>query len=292
MENQNTKIPFNLQYFAETKGVSDAGSAGAESQDTSASTGLDTAGLTNLLNQFAQSQAGQAQPPAQGSEDNQQQNDAGASSADDGANGSVSDNQNQNNAQTQQQKDANAFAAMRVQNKQLSDMLEKIAKAAGIQYSNQQELMQKLNDDALTKLAAQQNVPVELLKRMEMLEENNRLFEQQQNQTRLTNEFAALQAKYNLDVNAMTQFAQQLDADGVDPYKVNIIREYESRNLDAIIEQRTQAAVQAALRADANAGAHSSTPNAAQGSSTDGGAQQHSISNSAELNKLLATMGK
>ena len=53
---------------------------------------------------------------------------------------------------------------MRVQNAQLLGLLSKIAEA-GIEYTDNNDLL--LNDDSITKLAAKQNVPVELLKRME-----------------------------------------------------------------------------------------------------------------------------
>ena len=211
---------------------------------------------------------------------------------------SVNQNQNQepngqqNTQSNQNQKDANAFAAMRVQNKQMSEMLEKIAKATGIQYATQDEMMQKLNDDALAKMAQQQNVPVELLQRLDILEKHSQAYLAMQNQTRLTNEFAALRDKYKLDDVALTEFAKQLEADKVDPTTVNIEREYMMRNFDAILAQRTQAAVEAALKKDAQAGAHGTMPNVAQGSSANGGASQHKVTTTAELNALLATMPK
>ena len=53
-------------------------------------------------------------------------------------------------------KDANAFAQMRVQNKLMGDMLAKVAQANGIQFTSQDDLLQKLNDDVLTKQAQAQ----------------------------------------------------------------------------------------------------------------------------------------
>lgn len=285
-------LPLNLQFFAgEVDGVADSGTGGAESQPSEPQS-LDSAGLTALLNTMNQSQQS-GETNTNTAQQNANQGQAAADNSQDqaGANNQQS-TQQQNNQGAQQQKDHNAFAAMRAQNKQYADMLEKIAKAANITYTSPEEMIQKLNDDALGKLAAQQNIPVELLKRMEVMEAQANAYVAMQNQTRLTNEFSNLRTKYSLDDTAMMAFAQQLEADKVDPATVNIEREYIARNFDAIIAQRTQAAVEAALKRDAQADAHGTMPNVAQGSSANGGANQHKVTTTAELNALLATMHK
>ena len=283
-------FPINLQFFAEGDGVTGAGGAErvndtAAGADNAGAQPLDVAGLTALLNSMNQQHSGDNNA-------NQQEPDQTEVPPSDNQNQNQEPNGQQNTQSNQNQKDANAFAAMRVQNKQMSEMLEKIAKATGIQYANQDEMMQKLNDDALAKMAAQQNVPVELLQRLDILEKHSQAYLAMQNQTRLTNEFAALRDKYKLDDVALTEFAKQLEADKVDPTTVNIEREYMMRNFDAILAQRTQAAVEAALKKDAQAGAHGTMPNVAQGSSANGGASQHKVTTTAELNALLATMPK
>lgn len=287
-------FPINLQFFAADDGVSGgtgAGEAGGvDTQQQSQPQSLDVAGLTALLNSMNQQSSGD------NTNTNTAQQEPNQSQAQtDDTQGQAGDNNqqsNQSNQNTQGQKDANAFAAMRVQNKQMSEMLEKIAKATGIEYANQDEMMQKLNNDALAKLAEKQNVPVELLQRLELLEKNNQAYLAMQNQTRLTNEFSALRDKYKLDDVALTEFARQLEADKVDPATVNIEREYMMRNFDAILAQRTQAAVEEVLKRDAKAGAHGTMPNVAQGSSANGGASQHKVTTTAELNALLAQMPK
>lgn len=289
-----TKLPLNLQFFAEdVGGVADTGVDDA-GQAQQSNTITDSAGLTALLETMNQSQQSgeNTNTTQQGANQNQPQGDTQGQPGDNSQQG-AQQQANQNVQQnTQQQKDANAFAQMRVQNKQYSDMLEKIAKAAGIEYTSPEDMMQKLNDDALTKLAAQQNVPVELLKRMEVMEAQANAYVQMQNQNRLTTEFSNLRTKYNLDDASMLAFAQQLEADKVDPATVNVEREYIARNLDAIIAARTQAAVEEALRRDSQAGTHGTMPNVAQGSSANGGANQHKVTTTAELNALLASMPK
>lgn len=189
---------------------------------------------------------------------------------------------------TQGDKDANAFAEMRVQNKLFADTLKKIADATGIEYTNQDEMIAALNGDALTKLAAKQGVPVELLQRMEMLEKNSRLWEEQQLQQRLTSGFGALQQKYGLDQQAMMSFAQQLDAERVDLRNVDIEKEYVARNLDAIVAARVQAAVQAALSKDASIDAHSTAPTQQGVGVGGGGGAETQIKSAADLVSFLA----
>lgn len=285
-----THFPMNLQFFAEGDGVSGGAGAGADpaaggvqTQEPQLTGMQQLNNLLGTMNQQGGDSNTQGQPPAQGQQTEPQTQPAG-----------VPQQQQQppaQNTETQAQKDAQAFAAMRVRNKQYEEMLDKIARATGIQYSNPEEMIQKLNDDALTKLAQQQNVPVELLRRLETLEANNKAYLAMQNQTRLTNEFAALRDKYSLDETALATFAQQLEADKVDPATVNVEREYIARNLDAIVAARVQAAVQQALTRDANATAHGTTPTAVQ-SNTPSGADQQTISTAADLNRLLASMPK
>ena len=56
--------------------------------------------------------------------------------------------------------------------------------------------------------------------------------------------------------------------------------------------EAAKAAVEEALRRDSQAGTHGTMPNVAQGSSANGGANQHKVTTTAELNALLASMPK
>ena len=208
--------------------------------------------LHNFLNQFQQQQ----QEPAQQQQQQQQQQQEPAQQQQQGA------DQAEPHVATQQDKDANAFAEMRVQNKAMSDMLKKIADATGIQYTDQNDMLAKLNSDALTKLAEKQGVPVEILQRMETLERNSQLYLQQQNESRLRAGFVNLKQDYGLSDEEMMNFAKQLDDDKVDLSKVDLVAEYRNRNFEAIVQKRIDAAVAAALSKDQQAQAQSTQPTA------------------------------
>ena len=127
-------FPINLQFFAEDDGVTGAGGAErvndtAAGADNAGAQPLDVAGLTALLNSMNQQHSGDNNA-------NQQEPNQTEVPPSDNQNQNQEPNGQQNTQSNQNQKDANAFAVMRVQNKQMSEMLENIAKATGIQYAN------------------------------------------------------------------------------------------------------------------------------------------------------------
>ena len=238
--------------------------------------------LHNFLNQFQQQQQ---QEPAQQQQKQQQQQQQQQNPAQQQNNGA---DQTEPHVATQQDKDANAFAEMRVQNKAMSDMLKKIADATGIQYTDQNDMLAKLNSDALTKLAEKQGLPVEILQRMETLERNSQLYLQQQNESRLRAGFVNLKQDYGLSDEEMMNFAKQLDDDKVDLSKVDLVAEYRNRNFEAIVQKRIDAAVAAALSKDQQAQAQSTQPTA-QGAAQQAGAKTEQITTVAGLRSWLAS---
>lgn len=233
--------------------------------------------LHNFLNQYQQQQQ-DAKQQASAQQQSQQQSDSGANSQD----------QTEPHVATQQDKDANAFAEMRVQNKAMADMLKKIADATGIQYTDQNDMLAKLNSDALTKLAEKQGVPVEILQRMETLERNSQLYLQQQTEARLRVGFANIKQEYNLSDDEMMAFAKQLDDANVDLSKIDLKAEYQNRNFEAIVQKRIDAAVAAALSKDQQAQAQSTQPTA-QGAVQQATTKPEQINSVAALRSWLAS---
>ena len=145
---------------------------------------------------------------------------------------------------TQETKDNAAFAQMRTQNKLLTDALTKFANAQGIQGTTD-EILQALNEATINKQAQKQGIPAEYLKRMEALEAKAAQLDAINNQQRLANGFRTLQSKYNLDANTLQNFAAKLDASGVNLNTVDVVREYEAQNMDAIINAKVEALLNA-----------------------------------------------
>lgn len=245
-----------LQFFAE-----DNGTGGA---DGTANSDMDE--LNTLLNGM----------------DNGSTGDAGTNTGADEASGSKdgagqqqsTDEVDEQKATPSNNKQEFAFAQMRTQNNQLLGLLSKVAQATGLEFKDNNDLIEKLNDDALNKLAKTQNVPVELLKRMETLEQTGKLYEAQQLQSSALEGFQKLKTSYELSEEDLRAFAAELDEAGKNPFltKVDLEKEYQLNHFNDILTKATQKAVEEALKKSNAADQHSSTPNSTQGKSdTDGG---------------------
>ena len=141
-------VPYNLQFFAEVAGAQGAtdtatGADGAGAQAMSDSQELDT--LLNGMTTGGQQQT-QQQSDQQQQQQSQQQQD-----------------QQQQNQQQQVDKSNYAFGQMRKQIADLQGLLGKVAQANGIKYNTSAELLEKMNDDAISKMAQSQGVPVMIL---------------------------------------------------------------------------------------------------------------------------------
>lgn len=183
-----------------------------------------------------------------------------------------------------------AFAQMRAQNTQLFGLLAKVAQATGVEFKDNNELLAKLNDDALGKIAKTQNVPVELLKRMEMLESTGKLYEAQQLQGKALSGFQKVKDTYGLTDDELRNFAAELDTGGKNPFltAVDLETEYRLAHFQDIVKKETQKAVEAALKKSNAADRHSSTPSNAQGKPDTGNSAK--ITTVAGLDSLLNDM--
>jgi hypothetical protein len=213
-------------------------------------------------------------------------NDAG----DAGSTGQATDDQTQTQQTNKQDKAGYAFAEMRSQNSQLFGLLSKVAQAAGIEFKDNNDLVAKLNDDALNKIAKSSNVPVEMLKRFEQLEQTSKLYEANQLKENALAGFKQVQATYGLTDDEVRAFARELGEAGKNPFlaQVDIEQEYKLKHFDEIQQKKIQAAVEEALKRSNAADQHSSTPNNASGKPDSGAGQK--ISNINELNALLSEM--
>lgn len=189
-------------------------------------------------------------------------------------------------------KQGHAFAEMRTQNAQLYGLLGKVAQAAGIEFKDNTDLLSRLNDDTLTKLAQKQNIPVELLKRMEQLEQDSQAYQQQQAQQQALVGFQKVKTAYNLTDDELQGFAAKLDEIGKNPFaeRLDVEELYKNLYFDDIMNKRVQAAVEAALKKSNAADEHSSTPSKTSGKSDTGVDQK--ISTVAALNSVLDSMSK
>lgn len=245
-------LPYNLQFFADDGTGDGDGST------------YDMDGLDNLINGMGTE--GQTTPPPT-------DDDAGTGEQPPEGDQTPPDDQTQTQAQ-KNDKQQFAFAQMRTQNAQYKGLLDKIAKAAGIEYTNDTDLLTKLNDDAIGKLAQKQGVPAELLKRMEDLEGVKSLYEAEQLKQSAAMGFQKLMKEHSLTEKELQEFAKELDGRGLNPFvmKVDLDAEYRLTHFDEIIEKKVKAGIEQALKTSNAADQHSSTPNQKTGKpgSSDG----------------------
>jgi hypothetical protein len=174
-------------------------------------------------------------------------------------------------AQTQvppQNKQNFAFAQMRTENDKLNNALKKLAQTAGIQYTSVDDLLEKTNNT----LAAQQNMPPEMLKRFDQIEELTRNYQMEQYKQAAFVGFQRVKDEHGLTEDELRAFAQELDSVGKNPFTtpVDLNEEYWSMHRAEIIDKRVKAAVEEALKASGAADTHSTTPNSATGTNNDG----------------------
>lgn len=258
----------NLQFFNDGDGVSTGTEPPASGMQQ-----LDT-----MLSQMSQQQTTQTpQPPDTSGQQAAQQTEQTTAT--------------EQHQQTPEDKSNFAFGQMRVKISTLEGLLGKVAKASGIEYTDANDLLTKLNDDAINKLAQRQNVPVELLRRMEELEQNSNAYKQQQIQNAAAVGFQTIMTDYSLTQEELKAFALELDKVGKNPFAqpIDIVAEYKLMHYDDIINKRVEAAVQAALTKSNVADQNSSTPNTQQG---QGGGADNKITTISGLNALLDTMPK
>lgn len=268
-----TKFMFVTPYAA--AGEADTGGADA---------GM--SGLESLLNQMD----GQGNPGDQGSANGA--GDAGSQQNDQTSQGSGqqqnSDQGTNDQAQqrSQQDKQNYAFGQMRTQINELTSLLGRIASANGIEYKDSKELLSKLTDDTISKMAQKQNVPVELLREVETLRQDSQMFKQQQLRNAAAVGFQNLQEQYKLTQQQLEQFAVELDQKGKNPFlqPVDLVQEYKTLHFDEILQNEIRKAVEDALKQSSAADQNSSTPGQRQGGGSGSGER---ITTVAGLSALL-----
>ena len=190
-----------------------------------------------------------------------------------------------------QTKANHAFAQMRTQVKTYENLLDKVAQATGIEYQNVEELTTKLNDDALAKLAAKQNVPVELLQKLEKLEADSNNWKQAQLKDAALIGFQNLMTEFDLTQEELNAFAIELDESDKNPFTtaVDVKAEYISRHYNDVLQKRVQKEVQEALKKSSVADQHSTTPNNKSGGQTS---TEGKVTTVAGLNQFLNGLEK
>ena len=230
--------------------------------------------LDNLLDKMEAGEVPEQQPAgdeAQGNEEETQPNES---------------EETQQSQRTQEDKRNFAFGKMRTEINQLTELLGKVAKANGVEYSDSKDLVAKLSDDAIQKMAQRQNVPVEILQELEALRQDSEQFKAQQRRDAAAIGFQKVMDTYGLTQEQLKEFAVELDNQGKNPFEqsIDLMAEYKMLHYDDILNAAVKKAVEEALKKDSAANQSSSTPAQQQGGN---GGEQQKITTVAGLTALL-----
>lgn len=221
-----------------------------------------------------------------GSDDgNQAPPDGGTNQSDNGANNTNTNTNANANANTKQ---AQAFAQMRIANQQQTQLIKQIAEVVGVKDTKDPKALVDALQQVVVKAQSQkQGIPEEVLTRLNQLENMNSEYQRQQAYLAAGRGFQTIKDNYGLDDNALEAFAQELIADGLNPYEqpIDLVAEYKLRNFDRMLEEAVQKGIDQEAQRAAKAGTQSSTPSTTTGGRTDTEAPK--INSVSELNKWL-----
>lgn len=150
--------------------------------------------------------------------------------------------QPQEGSQPQQNNPSNqAFAEMRAKNSQLTKQqkdMETVLKTMG--FNSIEEFIAKKAEEQLQQQAQKNQIPVEVEKRIQQLEQENQRFQQEKQENKVNAELSTLINKYSIDKPTFDNFVNQLKDNNINPYTANIPLEtlFIQFNQDAVFRAR------------------------------------------------------
>ena len=163
---------------------------------------------------------------------------------------SETDSETETETDNKQRQQNHAFAQLRTQVKQQSDLIKQLGEAIGLEKGTDvNTIADKVKEVLLLKQSKDTNIPVEFLKQFEemktIINENKTLKLQQD----LTNSLNALSDKYSLSEEELLAFTDDLIKQGKNPFD-GIDVDLESEYLKLHHSEIVQKAVEDALKAD------------------------------------------
>lgn len=163
----------------------------------------------------------------------------------------------------------NAFAQMRVENAKQANILKGIADVLQIQAdpNNPEALVTALQQKITAAQAQKAGMPADVLEKLNKLTEENDANKAAQIRQAAYLGFQAVKDDFKLDNVKLQAFADELVADGINPFEqpVNLLAEYKLRKHDILIAEAEERGAQKEAERAANAGKHSSSPDKKQG---------------------------
>lgn len=189
-------------------------------------------------------------------------------------------------------KQNSAFAQMRIQNKELSDLLMNLAQATGQNPKNITEAQSILKEGLNKVVSKNRNIPEDVLREMD--EDKKALAELRQSQARqkALAGFQAVKDAHGLSKEDVNQFADKLIENKLNPFEqdLDLVKEYRNLYFDQLIAKAKEAGVQEERARSLKAQQNSTTPSTQKGLTDTAGNQGNPIKTVSDLEKLLDSL--
>ena len=183
-----------------------------------------------------------------------------------------------------------AFAQMRIENKNMKNLMKGIGEVLGVQSDDPQQLQTALQDALVNAKAQQQNIDPKILQELETLKNKHAEYEQEEIRRDAYLGFQRIKDDFGLEDKSLQNFADQLVAEGVNPFeqRVDVKREYIIRNYDKLMQEAEQRGIEKEAQRSKKAETHGTKPSDKTGQTHEDPAKITSIS---ELNKYFKDQG-
>ena len=201
--------------------------------------------------------------------------------------------QQQNSKDTKAQQ---AFIYLRQQNQKYNSMLKNIAAMLEIDpksIGDDNALLSALQENVNANTAKAQNVPVELINRLQQLEERDREYSLRVRQGAVEGAFRNVQNQFNLTSEQLMQFSEDLIKAGKNPVTMDIymIVKYRNMHFKDLLNNAVAKAVADEQARAAKAAGQSTTPDQTRGKSS--GDDGDKITNTQQLTEWMrSTLGQ
>ena len=191
-------------------------------------------------------------------------------------------------------KASEVFAKMRVENTKYERTFKDLLGLLGVDTANAkvEDLNQLLQDKVLEAKAEKEKVPMELLKKLDILEQDRQSRELADVRTQALVGFQKVKDRFGLDDEGLKDFAVELRADGVDPFvtrNIDLESVYIKKHFEDLLKAAEQKGIQSEQARAAKAG-NSSTPNLKKGKE-DTAVDDQKVDTFAELSKWFSEQG-
>lgn len=188
-----------------------------------------------------------------------------------------------------QSKQNYAFAQQRQQIKEHRMFLENLGKLIGMEGAKPEDIQTKVQEVLLAKQSQEQNIPIDILRRLDnaerIIQENNQI----KHEAKVQNAFMELIEKHHLDKDAVDSFTQHLIESGKNP-AINQDVDIEAEYLKLHFQDMIDSAVEEAVKKEQERQAKVKEKSVSSTDKGAGGAEPGKINSVKDLDSLFNSM--